>query len=121
VAADGRPQDQGRRHRRAADPDPEPATATLLERYHAAMRAELVGLLDELEPKDPAPTLELGGVKPAPVRLSIAERTKRWDLATKLARELATAIDAPRAPGSAGAGATVGGPRSRRAPDFGPD
>lgn len=101
MTAEGRPQDQGRRHR--ARGAPSAATATLLERYQETMRAELSRLLDELAAVTTQTQLD-GGTSSAPA-LGITARTERWTLATKLARELGTEVD-PRPPADA--------PRARR-------
>lgn len=92
--ASDRPQDVGRSHakRRAS---PRRADA-LLDRYQAAMRAELERLLIELEPTKPAPGLGL--VKERPKPLPIGERSKRWDLAIKLGRELGSALEGEASP-----------------------
>lgn len=79
-----RPQDVGRRHRRKAAPGA--ATSALLARYQEAMRSELAWILDILKPAE--------GLVGTSVREgSIAERTRRWDLAMKIARELGGEID----------------------------
>lgn len=110
--ADERPQDAGRkRNRRAGQPSPE--TAALLERYQAGMRAELAGLLGELEPvpQDQG----LGMVEIPDKRPELATRSKIWDLAIKLGRELGAAIDvAPPTDGAA-----LPAPRRTRRPDYG--
>jgi hypothetical protein len=90
MATDGdRPQDAGRKHKpkRAADP----AAAALLDRYLASMRAELADLLDSLAPvpQDQG----LGMVDVPPKRPDRATRSRTWDLAIKLGRELGAAID----------------------------
>lgn len=91
----GRPQDQGRPHRKGGRPSA--PTATLLARYQQAMRDELAGLLDELAPKvDPQLTLE-GAPAPAK-RPPIADRVRLWDLAIKLGRELGTEVDTTPGP-----------------------
>lgn len=83
-----RPQDVGRRHaRRKREGDGD----ALVERYYATMRSELAELLDSLAP---VPGDQgLGLVKMPDKRLSLAERTKVWDLAIKLGRELGSRID----------------------------
>jgi hypothetical protein len=95
--ANARPQDVGRSHR--ATGRPSPATASLLARYQASMRAELAALLDELAPQAPPPGLLLDGTAPAPVRPPIAERTRLWSLAMQLGRELGTEVDVTPLPG----------------------
>lgn len=114
--ATDRPQDVGRRHRRKAEPSG--ATSTLLARYQVAMRSELGALLDELTPAPAAPGLGL--VPTEAKRLSIADRSRRWDLAIKLGRELAAEIDPP-APeeGDAADPAAPAKPRRRGRVDYG--
>jgi hypothetical protein len=93
MADDGRPQDQGRRHRRAGKPSAE--TTTLLVRYQAAMRAELSALLADIAGR--MPDHGLLGAAPGediqPVRPALKDRAPMWDLAVKLARELGTEVD----------------------------
>lgn len=111
-----RPQDVGRRHRRKGEPSG--ATSTLLARYQGAMRDELGALLDELKPTPPAPGLGL--VPTEQKRLSIADRSRRWDLAIKIGRELAAEIDPPApAEGVAGDPAAPAKPRRRGRIDYG--
>lgn len=97
-----RPQDVGRAHKRRGTPAPE--TEQLLERYRSAMRRELAGLLAELEPAAAEPEPELvqqsvDGTADRPVPrvlvagLGLVARRERWELAIKLARELAGAIE----------------------------
>jgi hypothetical protein len=107
VTDGGRPQDQGRTHRARGRPSAE--TVSLLERYQASMRDELAGVLVELEGKIPAAgLLDEGLPRPDPVRPSLADRARLWDLAIKLGRELGSSIDpTPPAPASS--------PRARRA------
>ena len=83
-----RPQDVGRSHerkRKGGEDDP------LLVRYQATMRAELGDLLDSLAPIEQDEGLGL--VKMPPKRPPLSERTKIWDLAIKLGKELGSAID----------------------------
>jgi hypothetical protein len=75
-----RPQDAGRRHARRGIPSAE--SLELLERYRTALRDELGETLTELRPAK--------GARPA-----LAQRLKLWDLALKLARELAAGSDVP--------------------------
>jgi len=83
-----RPQDAGRSHKRRGAPSPE--TAALLTRYQAAMRDDLAALLEDLAPKVPH-----GLLADAPAeRPNLADRTRLWDLAIKLGKELGSAIDA---------------------------
>lgn len=103
-----RPQDVGRDHgrkRSRGSDDP------LLARYQQTMRVELADLLTSLEPvpQDQG----LGMVTVPPKRPSLAERTKIWDLAIKLGRELGSAIDPTPTTGAAGAGSR-GIPRPRK-------
>ena len=90
----GRPQDQGRSHKRKGAPSA--ATRTLLVEYQEAMRAELRAVLGDLAPRVPPAGL-LPDVQAVPIRLPMAERIKAWDLAIKLGRELGTEIE-PAAP-----------------------
>lgn len=116
-ALTGRPQDQGRPHRRRGAPSPE--TASLLLAYRAAMRAELRAVLDELRGK-PKPA-GLGLLPEAAVELerpSIEGRVRLWDLGIKLGRELGAEVDEPPA-GGASEGAGSARPRRRRRVDFG--
>ncbi len=105
MADSGRPQDQGRRHR--ARGAPSAATLTLLASYQAAMRLELERLLRELEGQPPVAGIlpPAAGEAIAPKLPSLAERSKIWDLAIKVARELGTEVDV--AP--AGQGPTIAG------------
>jgi hypothetical protein len=84
-----RPQDEGRRHRRKGAPSA--ATLSLLADYQEAMRSELRTLLTDLQPK--AQDQGLGLVAMPPKRPPLAERSKMWDLAIKLGRELGSEID----------------------------
>lgn len=116
----GRPQDQGRRHRKRGAPSSE--TSTLLGEYQAAMRDELRAVLLELRPVAPTGTLEL--VDEPPKRPSLADRSRLWDLAIKLGRELGTEIDPGVGVGGDPSGTpAAAGPRKwRRARvEFGPD
>lgn len=107
-----RPQDVGRRHRRAGVPSE--ASRLLLAEYHDAMRAELRALLDELTPAPAAPGLF--GSEPAK-RPALDTRARLWDLTIKLGRELGTAIDPPAAPAAGPAARTT--PSRRRRVDYG--
>jgi hypothetical protein len=101
-----RPQDEGRQHRRKGAPSA--ATASLLARYHEAMRGDLGAVLDELTP---TPIEDAGlGLDGAPLikRPPVKDRAALWDLAIKLGRELGTEID----PGPVAEAATA--PRARR-------
>jgi hypothetical protein len=89
MSENDRPQDVARPHRRTRGA-PAPETEALLERYRAAMRAELESLLLEIRP--PAPELgqlAIDGSVPA-TRPKLAERRELWDLAVKIARELSS-------------------------------
>ena len=96
-----RPQDQGRRHRRAGRPSE--ATRTLLTTYQQAMRDELEAVLLELRGREPEAGLLEAELPPAkPVRPSLRDRQALWDLAIKLGRELGSEIDtAPAVPADA--------------------
>lgn len=84
----GRPQDAGRPHRRKREIQ-DPAELALLERYRQAMRDELGDLLVELRGRDP---VQLGADgEERRIRPKLEERSKGWDLAIKLGRELAAA------------------------------
>lgn len=98
-----RPQDVGRSHKRRGLPSPE--SLALLERYRAALRAELGETLAELRPDAAGEGLGLvARAKPA-----LPQRLKLWDLALKLARELGADTDLPPRPTDpAPAGATRG-------------
>ena len=114
-----RPQDAGRRHRKHGAPSQ--ATLTLLARYQQAMRDALTRTLDRIEARPPT---QADGTLGLATPLSADAEAKAWDVAIKLARELATEIDPAGAGGSAGV--ADGRPRRQRAPrragvDFGPD
>lgn len=113
-----RAQDVGRRHRRRGAQSPE--TRALLATYQDAMRGELRAVLAELE-GTVAPTglLDTEFTK-AEVRIrpDLAARTRLWDLAIKIGRELGSAIDADPVPVVASPGATA--KTRRRRVDFGP-
>jgi hypothetical protein len=91
-----RPQDVGRQHRRK--PAQGSVDRALVERYQATMREELARLLDDLAPV-PQPD-GLHGPVPAK-RPDLATRSRVWDLAIKLGRELGTAIDPDPSPAGA--------------------
>lgn len=103
-----RPQDVGRRHSRkprGGDADP------ILARYQTVLRVELVRLLDELE----ATVNGLGGTTMLAYD-KLRDRAERVELASKIARELGSAID-PQPSGSFDSARTMTGrPRSRRVP-----
>jgi len=86
-----RPQDVGRSHKRRRIPSAE--SLALLERYRAALRAELGETLAELRPTDPEGLGLVPSAKPA-----LSHRLKLWDLALKLARELGGDTDPPPRP-----------------------
>jgi hypothetical protein len=83
MADSDRPQDVGRQHRRKASPGA--ATQALLDRYQDAMRDELGYLLDSLTPQP--------GLAGTTMRAALADRSKTWDLAIKIARALGGEID----------------------------
>ncbi len=120
-AAGGRPQDQGRTHRRRGRPSAE--TSSLLADYQAAMRDELRDVLGELRGKPPAAgLLDDPANPPAPVRPPLTERARLWDLAIKVGRELGTEVDVTPAAGEAGPAQPAGPRKWRRGRvDFGPD
>jgi hypothetical protein len=112
-----RPQDVERSHHRRVGPTPE--TEAILERYRAAMRSELAMLLEMLGAR------RVGLMPDAPGELVIplGERTKLWDLAVKLGRELGAAQELgftgdPNASEMARADAerAIRPPRARKAP-----
>lgn len=117
----GRPQDQGRRHRRGGAPSAE--TTSLLADYQAAMRTELRALLDDLRGHVPDPGLHLlddaiaRGDVAERIRPALKERVPMWDLAIKLGRELGTEVDG--SPATAAAQPPATRPRRRARPDFG--
>jgi hypothetical protein len=80
-----------RSHQRRGSPGPE--TASLLERWQAALRAELEAVLAELSPA-PLPNglldAELG---PAAKRPDLAQRQRLIALGISVARELGTELD----------------------------
>jgi hypothetical protein len=94
VADNDREQDVGRSHHRR----PAPASDELLERYHDAMRAELEETLEELRP-----ALEQLGMDGKAERLKpkLEVRVALWQLAHRLAKELAEAPDPIRPPAPA--------------------
>lgn len=109
-----RPQDAGRRHRRVGRPSA--ATLTLLEEYQEAMRVELRATLVEVR-GSPPPAGLLVDVEAVNVRPTLADRTRLWDLAIKLGRELGAEVDVtPPAPPQRARPA--GGPRRGRV-DYG--
>jgi hypothetical protein len=89
MADTDRPQDVGRSHSRKRAGGAK--DRALIERYQDTMRAELADLLAMLAPvpQDPG----LGLVTVPPKRPDLATRSKIWDLAIKLGRELGAAID----------------------------
>lgn len=106
-------------HRRKGAPSA--ATRSLLADYQGAMRDELRGLLADLAPKAPAGQLDIMG-QPLPARRHpLGERSKMWDLAIRLGRELGAELDqAPAAEdGAPAAGPLVGRPRARSRVDWG--
>ena len=83
----------GRRHdRKRGSPGPE--TSSLLERWQAALRAELTAVLDELAPVAPDPGL-LDAQLPAapPKRPDLATRQRLITLGVQVAHELGTELD----------------------------
>lgn len=117
----GRPQDQGRKHRRARNPSPE--TRTLLARAQQAMRDDLSAILDELQPQLPDPGLGLDPDTARPARLPVKDRKPRWDLAILLMRELGTEVDPAGGVGGDPGSAAPTAPRkwARRRVDYGND
>lgn len=107
-----RPQDVGRRHGRTRREGG--ADRALIERYQATMRDELGALLDELAPK--VQDQGLGMVAIPPKRPDLTTRSKIWDLAIKLGRELGTAIDPDPLPSGPAAPSR---PRARKRVDYG--
>jgi hypothetical protein len=82
-----------RSHQRKGSPTP--ATASLLERWQAALRAELGAILAELAPVAPPPGLLDGaGLPPAPPkRPDLATRARLIALGVQVAHELGTELD----------------------------
>lgn len=106
MADSDRPQDVGRRHTRkrsGGSDDP------ILARYQTVLRAELVRLMDELE----AHTAGLGGITMLAYD-KLRDRAERIDLASKIARELGSAIDPQPAASFDSARSGRATPRSRR-------
>lgn len=121
----GRPQDQGRKHRRRGRPSPE--TRRLLEAWQDTLRAELRAIVAALEATaDPGllPAAPGETAKPA-IPLEDPRRDRFVDRGVKIAKELGASIDADPDPeaGPGGAPATsTPRPRGRRKPiDFGGD
>lgn len=83
------------------------------------MRSELRDLLAELRGKLPDPGLLPDAGPAEPVRPNLTERTRLWDLAIKVARELGTEVDANDDGRSPQAPPPPSGPRRRRV-DYGP-
>ena len=112
-----RPQDVGRQHSKTwARQKREAGTAAraLVDRYDETMRAELSDLLDMLAPvpQDQG----LGMVEVPPKRPALSERTRIWDLAIKLGRELGSRID-PADPDTTSSTAGPRRPPQRRTVD----
>lgn len=84
------------------------------------MRDELAALLEAIADRPTSPQLTLDG-KPAPAKpLTIEQRSRLWDLAIKLGRELAAEIDPPApAEGDAADPAAPAKPRRRARVDYG--
>lgn len=89
VTDNARQQDRGRR--RTTRTSVHANDRALIERYEATMRLELSDLLTSLQPvpQDQG----LGMVAVPDKRPPLSERTKIWDLAIKLGRELGSAIE----------------------------
>jgi len=115
--ATGRPQDQGRRHRRKGSPSSE--TTSLLASYQAAMRDELRDVLRELKGTVQPTGLLDSEFTTSEVRARppLTERMKLWDLAIKVGRELGTEVDGSAA--TAAAQPPAPRKRSRARVDFG--
>lgn len=121
-----REQDVGRTHTagapRVAAVVPSRADRELLERYRAALRAELEQLLDELVVDDAGRLqatgqLQLGGSIERP---ALDVRRALWELSIKLSRELAGGIAEVAPPDPAGVRRPASSPASRgRAPRLG--
>lgn len=93
MSENDRPQDVGRRHRRAPRELPSEATRTLLASWHDALRAQLQLVLDELDPQPDPSQPGLDG-KPLPAkRPALSTRAQLVSLGVQVARELGTAID----------------------------
>ena len=104
--------DPAREHRRKGKPSP--ATRTLLERWQAALRAELADVLTELRPTPPADGMPWAeGSRP-----KLETRTRLVELGIRIARELGTEVDeSDRRNGHAPD--TPARPRPRSRVDFG--
>src|SRR5262245_46127035 len=91
---EGRPQDQGRKHRKRAAPSE--ATLTLLARYRTVQREALGRTLDAIEGTESG-QLGLDG-QTVRKRPALADEARLWDLAIKLANALGAEIDPPPPP-----------------------
>lgn len=88
--AAGRPQDQGRRHRRKGSPTAE--TTSLLADWYSTLRDELRAVTVELRGKVPDPGL-LPGVPQDPIRPKLNERVELVRLGVMVANALGTEVD----------------------------
>lgn len=114
MTAGGRAQDQGRKHRKAGRPSA--ATQALLVTYQDVMRRELRDLLTMIDGEE-TPQLGLDG-RPLRTRPDLGDRSRLWDLAVKLARELGGSID-DGTPADDDAPAPAASPVRRRRVDYG--
>jgi hypothetical protein len=112
----GRPQDQGRRHRRK--PPAELVVGDRRRRYVEAMRAELDATLEELA-GTPSPAGLLPDAGKVRIRPTLGDRDRLVTLAAKIARELAEELDDAPPPDPAARARSSGPTRARRRLDFG--
>lgn len=115
----GRPQDQGRKHRRTGRPSAE--TRRLLEAWQDVQRAELRAVVAALEATAAGGILPAGDGETLPLAIPLEDprRDRLIDRGIKVARDLGASIDVtpdPDTPGSAPA--TTPRPRRRKV-DFG--
>jgi hypothetical protein len=114
MAVDGG--DPKAKHRRKGAPGPE--TRSLLERWQAALRAELGDVLAELRPEPGPAQLAIDGtVMPRP-RVDLTTRMKLVDLGVRIAHELGTELDTGERSGPADRPER---PRARSRVEFGPE
>lgn len=91
--ATGRPQDQGRPHRKRTRKVSE-ADRSRIERYYDALRSELDASLAELRPV-PSGQLQLDGAEKPPDRPSLDKRNQLVRYMAFIVSQLGTDVDAP--------------------------